>query len=120
MVGARPAVPRPVPQGGCGRAAAIDYDEVVLDWMDRYVRDDARATPVEGARYFVMGDNRWKTADTWPPQGRASVFYLSPAGQKSTRGSLTAAPLQGTQPPFPAIPFLYNHVPVFVSFIFPT
>jgi putative CocE/NonD family hydrolase len=81
-----------------GRAAAIDYDAVVLDWMDRYVRDDAQATPVEGARYFVMGKG-WKTADAWPPPGRASVFYLSPAGQKSTRGSLTAAASQGTQSP---------------------
>jgi predicted acyl esterase len=32
-------------------------------------------------------------------EGGASVFYLSPAGPNSTRGSLTATPSQGTQPP---------------------
>jgi putative CocE/NonD family hydrolase len=82
-----------------GRAAAIDYDEVVLDWMDRYVRDDTRVTPIEGARYFVMGDNRWKTSSTWPPPGRDHVFYLSSAAQGSTRGSLTSAASEGTHPP---------------------
>jgi len=81
-----------------GRAAAIDYDEVVLDWMDRYVRDDRNAAPIDGARYFVMGDNRWKTSDTWPPRGRPSIFYLSPASPGS-RGALTPAPREGTPAP---------------------
>ena len=67
-----------------GRAAAIDYDEVVLDWMDRYVRGDRRAARWTPVRYFVMGDNRWGTSDTWPPPGRSQHLLLV-AGQGGDR-----------------------------------
>lgn len=72
-----------------GSAAVIDYDEVVLGWMDRYVRDDRRVSPIEGARYFVMGDDRWRTSGVWPPPGRDMVSYLSPVGETPARGALT-------------------------------
>jgi putative CocE/NonD family hydrolase len=72
-----------------GRSAAIDYDEVVLDWMDAYVREDRTVTPVQAARYFVMGDNRWKTSESWPPPGRGSVYYLASTGEAPSGGALT-------------------------------
>jgi putative CocE/NonD family hydrolase len=75
-----------------GRAAAIDYDEVVLGWMDRYLRDDRTVPPADAVRYFVMGDNRWRTSDTWPPAGHASIYYLSSAGEAPRRGELAATP----------------------------
>lgn len=74
-----------------GPAAAIDYDQVVLDWLDRHVRAEARDDPSSPpVRYFVMGDNRWQTSPTWPPPARPVVYYLSaaPAGT-SRRGTLT-------------------------------
>jgi putative CocE/NonD family hydrolase len=80
-----------------GRAAAIDYDEVVLDWMDRHVGGDSAAGAVEGARYFVMGDNRWRSSTTWPPPGQDTPYYLSAGGPGPGRGLLTPAPpAQGT------------------------
>jgi uncharacterized protein len=84
-----------------GRAAAIDYDEVVLDWMDRYVRDAAGAAAIaEGARYFVMGDNRWKRSEAWPPPGRDTVYYLSRAGGRGPgSGSLMEAAPQAAAAP---------------------
>ena len=78
-----------------GPAAAINYDEVVLGWMDRHLRDDRSVTPIDAVRYFVMGDNRWRTSDTWPPRGHASIYYLSPAGE-ARRGGLTSTPPTGT------------------------
>jgi putative CocE/NonD family hydrolase len=60
-----------------GPEAAINYDEVVLGWMDRYLRDDNRTPAAEPVRYFVMGANRWKTASAWPPAGHETVFYLA-------------------------------------------
>jgi uncharacterized protein len=61
-----------------GPNAAIDYDAVVLDWMDRYLRGlrSAAAPPV---RYFVMGANTWKTAATWPPPAEPTTLVLAPA-----------------------------------------
>jgi len=76
-----------------GRAAAIDYDEVVLDWMDRYVRDDHAVPVLEGARYFVMGDNKWRTSSSWPPPGQDTTYFLAPGGQGAVRGALTTTPL---------------------------
>ena len=80
-----------------GSTAAIDYDDVVLTWMDRYVRDDRRAGVLSGARYFVMGANQWKTSDTWPPEGGERVFYLS--GDAASRRDLTATPPAGARAP---------------------
>ena len=74
-----------------GPDAAIDYDEVVLRWMDHYLRgiDNAvdREPPV---RYFVMGTDQWRTAQAWPPVAVATAFYLSPGADKNA-GLLTTS-----------------------------
>jgi putative CocE/NonD family hydrolase len=75
-----------------GRAAAIDYDEVVLGWMDRYLRNDLSIKTASGARYFVMGENAWRSSATWPPRGHASVYYLAADDETPRRGALTATP----------------------------
>ncbi len=84
-----------------GPAAAIAYDEVVLDWMDRHLRGDRQAAPPDPAvRYFVMGDNRWKTAGAWPPPARAVAYYLSaPSGPAPRLGALTPEPPTGATTP---------------------
>lgn len=50
-----------------GSAAVIDYDAVVLGWMDRYVRGSSTSGPAAPVRYFVMDENRWKESSVWPP-----------------------------------------------------
>jgi len=74
-----------------GPSAVIDYDDVVLSWLDRYVRgvenwiDDA--APVH---LFVMGDDRWRREEAWPPSSaRTTPVYLA-AGEG--RGALVLAP----------------------------
>jgi hypothetical protein len=64
-----------------GAEAAIDYDAVVLDWMDRHVKGQpARAeTNRPPVRYFVMGANLWKTAPSWPPPARSATYFLTEA-----------------------------------------
>ncbi|MEI6634864.1 MAG: CocE/NonD family hydrolase, partial [Chlamydiota bacterium] len=77
-----------------GPAAVIDYDDVVLSWLDRYVRgiDNwiADAAPVNA---FVMGDNRWRREDRWPLRTTATtpVYFAPGAG----RGALGLAPAVG-------------------------
>ncbi len=60
-----------------GPAAALDYDALVLDWMDRWVKGEVngvdRQAPV---RMFMMGANEWRTAEAWPPPADPKVFYL--------------------------------------------
>ncbi len=77
-----------------GPAAAIDYDEVVLRWMDHYLRGIANGVDKERpVRYFVMGDDQWREADAWPPASTAASYYLVGPRPGETHGSLsTAAP----------------------------
>lgn len=75
-------------------AGTIDYDAVVLNWMDRYVRNLAngvdRLAPV---RYFVMGANEWREAAEWPlPQAEVTSLYLHANSQRTDRGDLRRDP----------------------------
>src|SRR4029079_14955085 len=53
-----------------GLAAAIDYDETILRFMDRYVRGIDNGLDREPAvRAFVMGEDAWRESDRWPLPG---------------------------------------------------
>ena len=66
-----------------GAAAALDWEGTVLAWMDRHVKGvTAVASP--GVRVFVMGANRWRTADRWPLPGvRKDTMYLGRVGAEA-------------------------------------
>jgi hypothetical protein len=67
-----------------GSQAAIIYDDVVLNWMDHYLRGVKNGLEkARTVRYFVMGDDQWKESDSWPPRATAMSYYLH-------RGSLGA------------------------------
>jgi len=77
-------------------SAAIDYDDVVLKWMDHYLCDVEngveRAKPV---RYFVMGADQWQEADSWPPSADETSYYLN--------GSPDTKPTGGLAPKAPTV-----------------
>jgi putative CocE/NonD family hydrolase len=76
-----------------GPSAAIDYDAVVLGWMDRHLRGVDTTRSAAPVRYFVMGENRWREAALWPPATRGRTYYLA-AVPGERRGLLTdTAPL---------------------------
>ena len=59
-----------------GPSAAIDYDELILRWMDHYVRGIENGVEKERrVRLFVMGKNEWRDEDVWPPT-RAAIRTL--------------------------------------------
>ncbi len=68
-----------------GPEAVFDYDETVLRWMDRWVREIDNGVDREPpVRIFVMGENRWRTASAWPiPGARGRSLYLSGPGRLS-------------------------------------
>lgn len=72
-------------------AAAIDYDEVVLRWMDHYLKGiDNGVDREKPVRYFVMGDDQWKESSVWPPPAQYKPFYLSSTNSKSLTLSSSA------------------------------
>jgi len=77
-----------------GKDAGLDYTAAVLGWMDRYVKevpDSGEGEPP--VRVFVMGVNRWRTADRWPwPGTRADTLYLQPPDGRSKAGRLLPEP----------------------------
>ena len=62
-----------------GPTAKVDYDKIILRWMDHYVRGiDNGVDREKPVHIFVMGDNKWRDEDTWPLRGaRPKAFYLS-------------------------------------------
>ena len=61
-----------------GSQAAIDYDETVLRWMDHYLRGvDNGVDREKRVRYFVMGEDRWKESESWPPPAKETAYYLA-------------------------------------------
>ena len=82
-----------------GPDAAIDFDEVVLRWMDHYVRSSANGVENEApVRYFVMGSNQWRDAQNWPPPAQQSSYYLTSA-DKGSSGRLTTGIARAQSPP---------------------
>ena len=73
-----------------GSNAAIDYDSVVLDWMDRFVKgESSKDEEAARAKIFVMGADKWRTFDTWPiPGAKETPLYLSSI-KNSKKGSLS-------------------------------
>jgi uncharacterized protein len=72
-------------------AAALDYDEVVLRWMDHYLRGiDNGVDREKPVRYFVMGADEWRDAPAWPPPAAGTSYYLTP-GPAGNSGSLAAS-----------------------------
>jgi putative CocE/NonD family hydrolase len=51
-----------------GPEAPIDYDQLVLQWMDRHLKGVQNRDPEEApVRIFVMGRNEWRDLEAWPP-----------------------------------------------------
>jgi putative CocE/NonD family hydrolase len=66
-----------------GSAAGLDYERLVLDWCDLHTRGMDRGLSREPrVRIFVMGSNRWRTANDWPLPGTSDrALYLRSGGR---------------------------------------
>ncbi|HEX9755433.1 MAG TPA: CocE/NonD family hydrolase, partial [Gemmatimonadales bacterium] len=77
-----------------GPKAVLDYDELVLRWMDRWVRGVKNGVDREKpVRVYVMGADRWLEADAWPiPRTTPQSFYLVGGSGNAKDGSLSTQP----------------------------
>jgi uncharacterized protein len=97
-----------------GPAAAFDYDGLVLDFHDHYLRGiDNRFASEPPVRYFVMGANEWRDSAGWPPPAeRITTLYLGgtgdgglhrlqtePPASPDSRSAFTADPQQPVTDP---------------------
>jgi putative CocE/NonD family hydrolase len=99
-----------------GAKAGFDYDDLVLRYMDHHLKGLDNGFDREArVRVFVMGENRWRTADRWPLPGtrRTDLFLAGPAGRRTDRGRLDrrepSAPASLSLHSDPAGPVLDSH-----------
>jgi putative CocE/NonD family hydrolase len=72
-----------------GPQAAIDVVAESISWFDRFLakKPEETAKPFPTVRYFVMGENAWRTSSSWPPaEATMTAFYLHSQGKANTRG----------------------------------
>ncbi len=74
--------------------ARLDYWRLYLQWFDRWLNGNEAA--LEGwptVRYYLMGENEWRSADDWPiPGTEYQEWYLHSGGAANSRfgdGSLS-------------------------------
>ena len=78
-----------------GPTAAIDYDDVILRWMDHYLKGvDNGVDREKPVRYFVMGRNEWREADQWPPAARMTPMFLAPPTASARSARLQTTPFE--------------------------
>ncbi len=62
--------------------AAFKIDGELLRFFDHYLKDANNGiTDEKPVFYFTMGEEKWKSADSWPPPGTRSVNFYLDAGQ---------------------------------------
>ena len=92
--------------------ARLPYRDIMYSFFDLTLKGEKNPVmdTMPRVRYYVMGLNQWKTADTWPPAGAAPLtFYLSSGGKANTlngNGTLT------TKAPAADSPDLFTYDPM--------
>lgn len=67
--------------------ARWDYDALIYGWFDRWLKGDPNPVTdtLPRVRYYTMGSNEWRSADSWPPEGTEYVtYYLTSGGHANS------------------------------------
>src|SRR5215470_7912000 len=73
-----------------GPTAPVDYDELILRWMDHYLRGVDNGVEKEApVRLFVMGTNAWRDERQWPlRRAKEATLYLAADSPGDRKGQL--------------------------------
>ncbi|MFN3323969.1 MAG: CocE/NonD family hydrolase [Bryobacteraceae bacterium] len=76
------------PEADFGPDSAAPVRDFQIEWFDKWVRGTGLSgghTPSKPVRLFVMGADRWREDETWPPPGFAPRrLYLSSGGRANS------------------------------------
>jgi putative CocE/NonD family hydrolase len=67
-----------------GPEALLDTDAILLRWFNHWLKDSGEFNNEPRIRHFVLGENRWRQAETFP-QETNHVLYLHSAGKANSR-----------------------------------
>ena len=66
--------------------ARFDYEGLVLRWFDYWLKGENNGVTREPkVRVYAMGENKWRSYDSWPPASKPVTFYLDSDGKANTR-----------------------------------
>jgi hypothetical protein len=81
--------------------ALLDTDTILLRWFDHWLKDSGAFTGKANVRHFVLGENIWSEADTFPAEADY-ILYLRSDGRANSRkgnGRLSTVSPQDDEPP---------------------
>jgi putative CocE/NonD family hydrolase len=58
--------------------------DLSLEWFD-YWLGDGDQLDIPSVQYYQMGDNEWRTAESWPPEHEPTPYYLHSGGNANSR-----------------------------------
>ena len=67
-----------------GAEALIDTDAILLRWLDHWLKDSGTFAKEPRVRHFVLGENRWREAQT-VPEGAPHTLFLHSEGKANSR-----------------------------------
>jgi uncharacterized protein len=67
-----------------GPEALLDTDAILLRWFDHWLKDAGTFAGEPRIRHFVLGENRWRDARTFPAEP-SREFFLHSAGRANSR-----------------------------------
>jgi putative CocE/NonD family hydrolase len=67
-----------------GTNAGMDYDEELLRWFDRLLKENTTERTLPDVNIFVMGENKWRRENEWPLKRTVyTPYYLHGDGALS-------------------------------------
>jgi putative CocE/NonD family hydrolase len=94
-----PAFARYVGDVDFGPEAVLDFNAEMLRWYDHWLNGAATGVLDEPrVRYFLMGANEWRTADTWPPPDTQVVRLYLRGGKSGSAQALNDGCLSREKP----------------------
>lgn len=92
-----------------GESADNRIDELQVRWFDHWLKGKQDALEEAPVSLFVMGENRWREADRWPPSDvRVEEWYLHSSGRAL---SLSGDGLLSREGPGDEPPDVYVYLP---------
>ncbi len=61
---------------GKGKESTFDHDAELLSFFDTHIKDHPDSDTDNPIHYFTLGEEKWKSAKTWPPMAKFSTFYF--------------------------------------------
>ena len=87
--------------GDFGCQALLDTDGILLRWFNHWLMDSGEFASEPRIRHFVLGENQWRYANSWPRDAKYAL-YLHSGGKANSRkgdGELSNVVPQIEEPP---------------------